>query len=83
MSAGTGELESSDSDEGVRVPITVTRLAPSFSQNPSHPAQYPVQSILISTATVSIVVHVAGFNQTASDQALISIARELINSTPR
>ena len=83
MSAGTGELESSDSEDGVRVPITVTRLLPSFSQDPNHPVQYPVQSILISTSTVSVVVNVAGFNQTLSDQALISIARELINSTPR
>ena len=82
MSAGTGELDS-ESEGEVRVPITVTRLAATVSLNPNHPVNYPVQTILISTTSVSIVVNVAGYIVPLTDQALISIARELINSTPR
>ena len=83
MSAGTGELES-DSEEGlVRAPITVTCLETVASVDPNHPPNYPVQSIIIHTSTVCILVNVAGYTLPLSDQALLTFARELINATPR
>ena len=82
MSGGTGELESSSDDE-VLVPITVTRRAPGYSLDPAHPAFYPCQTVVVSTASTSIVITVAGFNVHLEDRAIINIAREIINTASR
>ena len=83
MSAGTGEFESSDSEDTLQVPITRERFATTASANPLHPPNYPVQSISISTATVSVLIQVAGYNIPLTDENLLAIARELLNATRR
>ena len=85
MSGGTGELESSSSDSegGVRVPIIIERFATTVSYNALHPPNYPVESICISTSTVSILIQVAGITAPLTDENLLAIAREHINSASR
>jgi hypothetical protein len=80
MSGGTGEFESSDEEGGVRVPIVLERLATVASTNAQHPPNYPVQSLIVSTATVTITIQVAGSNTTLTNENILAIARELINS---
>lgn len=80
MSGGTGEFESSDEEDGVRVPIVIERLATVASTNALHPPNYPVQSLNVSTATVTVIIQVAGINTTLTNENLLAIARELINS---
>ena len=77
--AGTGELESSDSEGGLQVPVFAERLSTIASTNPNHPANYPVQRIRVFTASTSILIEVAGFNVQLTDQNLLSIAREILN----
>ena len=77
--AGTGELESSEEEGGLQVPVFCERLQTLASTNPNHPPNYPVQRVRIFTSTTSILIEVAGFNAPLTDQNLISIAREILN----
>jgi hypothetical protein len=83
MSGGTGEFESSDEEGGVLVPIVIERLATVASTNALHPPNYPVQSLTVSTSTVTITIQVAGYNTTLTNENILAIARELINSARR
>lgn len=83
MSGGTGELETSESEADIRVPITVERYPNGISNDPAHPANYPTQSIRVSTPSTSIVVVIAGHNTQLSDTAIVNIAREILYSVRR
>ena len=78
--AGTGEQqESSDSEGGGGIQVYLERLTTVSSTAPYHPPNYPAQRIRVFTATASILIEVAGFNQHLTDQNLLTIARRILN----
>ncbi len=81
MSAGTGELsDNSESEEGLRVPVTVELLPITFSLDPNLPPNYPVQTVRVSTVVSSVTVSVSGINVALSREALVRLGLELLHA---
>jgi len=78
MSGGTGAPDTSESESEILVPITIERYPAGVSNDPTHPPNYPTQSIRVSTSSTSIVIVVAGHNTQLTDTAIVNIARELL-----
>ena len=81
MEAGTGGVDdNSDSESDLLEQLTVTLLPVTVSIDPNLPANYPVQSLHISTPTSTLTVSISGFNVNFDERALLRFAAELVRS---